>query len=65
MRHLYISREILAMVLNTIHNVRFYLRFMEDMRRSIRDGEFNRFKRDFLERTAVNVSEDDAADIEE
>jgi queuine tRNA-ribosyltransferase len=65
LRHLYISREILAMILNTIHNVRFYLRFMEDMRRSIQSGEFDRFKKDFLEKLAVNGAEDDAVNGDE
>jgi queuine tRNA-ribosyltransferase len=65
LRHLYISREILAMILNTIHNVRFYLRFMEDMRRSIQSGEFDRFKKAFLETMAVDGLEEGAVDITE
>jgi queuine tRNA-ribosyltransferase len=36
--HLFMAREILAMVLNTIHNVRFYLRLMERIREEIRGG---------------------------
>ena len=62
LRHLYIAREILAMILNTIHNVRFYLRFMEDMRRSIQDGEFDRFKKDFLGKMSVEDTEDGVSD---
>jgi queuine tRNA-ribosyltransferase len=65
LRHLYIAREILAMILNTIHNVRFYLRFMEDMRRSIQDGEFDRFKKDFLEKMSVADAEDGVSDLKE
>jgi queuine tRNA-ribosyltransferase len=62
LRHLYIAKEILAMILNTIHNVRFYLRFMEDMRRSIQNGVFDRFKKEFLETMAVDGSADGAVD---
>ena len=61
LRHLFISREILAMILNTIHNVRFYLRLMEDIRTSIQKGEFDRFKRGFLDAMAAGDSADDNA----
>jgi len=57
LRHLYISREILAMILNTIHNVRFYQRLMEDIRRAVRNGDFRRFMRDFLARMAYSETE--------
>jgi len=50
LRHLFVSKEILSMILNTIHNVRFYERLMEDMRSSLLKGEFDLFKRDFLQR---------------
>ena len=33
LRHLYVAKEILSMVLNTIHNLRYYLRLMERIRR--------------------------------
>ena len=60
LRHLYISREILAMILNTIHNVRFYQRLMEDIRRTVRNGDFQRFRQDFLARMAYSETECDA-----
>jgi queuine tRNA-ribosyltransferase len=44
LRHMFLSREILSMRLNTIHNLRFYLRFMQRMREAISDGEFGKFK---------------------
>jgi queuine tRNA-ribosyltransferase len=50
LRHLFVSGEILAMILNTIHNVRFYERLMEDIRLSLAKGEFGLFKKDFLQR---------------
>jgi queuine tRNA-ribosyltransferase len=43
LRHLFLSREILGMRLNTIHNVHFYLNFMREMRESIREGKFREF----------------------
>ena len=44
LRHLFQSREILAMRLNTIHNLRFYLNFFKNMRKSIMEGTFGAFK---------------------
>ncbi len=43
LRHLYLADEILAMRLNTIHNLHFYLSFMEEMRRAIGEGRFPEF----------------------
>src|SRR5438045_5530077 len=39
LRHLYASNEVLAQVLNTIHNLSFYLDTMKRVRHSIRLGE--------------------------
>ena len=43
LRHLYSANELLAQVLNTIHNLSFYLDTMRAVRQSIRLGEFSRF----------------------
>jgi queuine tRNA-ribosyltransferase len=43
LRHLYAANEMLAQVLNTIHNLAFYLDTMRAVRQSIRLGEFSRF----------------------
>jgi queuine tRNA-ribosyltransferase len=48
LRHLFISREILASVLNTIHNVHFYLDFMAKIRYAIRSQKFIEWKENFL-----------------
>jgi queuine tRNA-ribosyltransferase len=48
LRHLYVAGEILAMVLNTIHNIRYYMNLMENIRRAISDNCFGKFKEDFL-----------------
>jgi queuine tRNA-ribosyltransferase len=43
LRHLYASNEMLAQVLNTLHNLSFYLDTMRRVRHSIRLGEESRF----------------------
>ena len=43
LRHLYASNEVLAQVLNTLHNLSFYLDTMQRVRHSIRLGEESRF----------------------
>jgi queuine tRNA-ribosyltransferase len=43
LRHLYAANEVLAQVLNTIHNLSFYLDTMRRVRHSIRLGEGARF----------------------
>ena len=59
LRHLFIAREILALLLNTIHNVRFYLALMERIRTAIAGGTFEDFRRSFRGRHA----EDDAGAV--
>ena len=48
LRHLYVSGEILAARLNTIHNLTYYLDLMRQMRNSIASGEFEGFRERFL-----------------
>lgn len=43
LRHLYASNEVLAQVLNTIHNLSYYLDTMKSVRHSIQLGEKPRF----------------------
>jgi len=50
LRHLFVAKEILAMVLNTIHNVRFYMNLMERVRTAIQEERFVEFRREFLHR---------------
>jgi queuine tRNA-ribosyltransferase len=65
LRHLYVSGEILAMVLNTIHNLRYYLRLMERIREAIREGRYPDFRDRFLrERTAAGVDDGSETGIE-
>ena len=48
LRHLFMSREILASILNTIHNIHFYLDFMAKIRYAIQSHKFIEFKENFL-----------------
>lgn len=50
LRHLYNAEEITAYILGTIHNLRFYLKLMEDIRNSIKEGRFKQFKKEFYDR---------------
>jgi queuine tRNA-ribosyltransferase len=45
LRHLFLSREILSMRLNTYHNLYFYLDFFRKMRAAIETGSFQTFKK--------------------
>lgn len=48
LHHLFKSREILGIQLATIHNLSFMMRFMKNIRESIKDGQFAKFKKEFL-----------------
>ncbi len=49
LRHLFLSKEILSMRLNTIHNLYFYIHFFKKMRDAIKNKTFNQFKRKWEE----------------
>lgn len=48
LHHLYKTGEQLASTLGTIHNERFIVRLVDDIRASIADGSFHQFKKQFL-----------------
>jgi queuine tRNA-ribosyltransferase len=48
LRHLFVSNEILASRLNTIHNLAFYLGLMTKLREAIARGTFAEFREAFL-----------------
>ena len=50
LHHLFKAKELLAMRLGTIHNLRFIFRLMRDMRASIVDGSFAEFRTAFHQR---------------
>jgi queuine tRNA-ribosyltransferase len=49
LRHLFISDEMLAAQLATIHNLRFYMKLVEDSGKAIKENRFLEFKKSFLE----------------
>ena len=50
LRHLFVAGEMTAAILNTLHNVQFYLDTMEAIREAICFGRFAAFRQGFLER---------------
>ena len=48
LRHLFRAGELLANTLGTIHNERFIIRLVDDIRAHIADGSFHEFKQQFL-----------------
>lgn len=48
LRHLFQTGEMLGKTLATIHNIRFIVRLVDDIRGSIADGTFYDFKQEFL-----------------
>lgn len=61
LRHLFFSREVLGPTLASIHNVRFYLRMMEEIRRAIREGRFAEYLQETLERRVPEPGRERAA----
>ena len=47
LRHLFIAREILAVILNTIHNVRHFTNLMEKIREAIKNDDYETFRKGF------------------
>lgn len=50
LRHLYQSNEILSSVLNTTHNLYYYLHLMKRMRDAISEGQFKTFREGFYQK---------------
>ncbi len=55
LRHLYMAREILASNLNSIHNLHYFINLMKDIRQSIREDRFVRFREEFYEMRELPV----------
>ncbi|MBI2821774.1 MAG: tRNA guanosine(34) transglycosylase Tgt [Acidobacteria bacterium] len=62
LRHLYLAREILSSVLNTVHNLHFYLDLMSKIRQSIASQNFLGFKKRFLDDYLKEESGDGAGE---
>ncbi|MCM1428808.1 MAG: tRNA guanosine(34) transglycosylase Tgt [Clostridium sp.] len=54
-RHLFVSNELLAMQIASIHNLAFYLWLVREARRHIIEGDFAMWKREMVERLAVRL----------
>lgn len=50
LRHLFVSREILAYHLNTIHNLHYYVNLMKQIRKAIENDSYRAFRDDFYGR---------------
>lgn len=55
LNHLFKGDELLSNTLATIHNERFIVRLVDDIRASITDGTFYAFKKEFLDRYYAKV----------
>jgi len=58
LRHLYLSREILAYRLNTIHNIHYYINLMGEMRNAIMNDAFDDFRKNFYEQRTPGSEEE-------
>ena len=47
LRHLFVAKEILGLILNTIHNVRYYIRLMEQIKEAIHNDAYAAFRKHF------------------
>lgn len=50
LRHLFSAGEILGMRLLSYHNLFFYTKLMEEIRKSLKEGKFGEFKKNFLKK---------------
>jgi queuine tRNA-ribosyltransferase len=57
LRHLFISREMLGVRLNTVHNLWYYGRLMRELRQAVRQNRFEEYRNDFYRRREPEASE--------
>jgi len=53
-RHLIMNKEITGAQLASVHNVGFYLKLMENIRKAIQENRFKDFKKSFIEKYTSN-----------
>jgi queuine tRNA-ribosyltransferase len=58
LRHLFLSKEMLACTLNTIHNLYYYTHLMGGIRQAIREDALAEFSHDFYRRRMNNQGKD-------
>ncbi|EPX64472.1 tRNA-guanine transglycosylase [Cystobacter fuscus DSM 2262] len=57
LRHLFVAGEILAMRLNSLHNLHYFLTLMKQVREAIAEDRYAQFARDFRERARAQETE--------
>ncbi|HDD35304.1 MAG TPA: tRNA guanosine(34) transglycosylase Tgt [Candidatus Desulfofervidus auxilii] len=62
LRHLFLSKELLAYRLNSYHNVHFFVNFLQEIREAILKGTLAEFRKTFYERQIQNEEELNAYD---
>ncbi len=55
LRHLFISQELLAMQIASIHNLAFYLWLVKEARKHILEGDFSSWKKEMTERVTQRL----------
>jgi queuine tRNA-ribosyltransferase len=56
LRHLFVSKEILAMELASIHNLYFYLNLMKEARKRIIENSFKVWKEEIIKNLSININ---------
>jgi queuine tRNA-ribosyltransferase len=57
LRHLFISREMLGVRLNTVHNLWYYGRLMAEIRSAVKENRFEDFRSDFYRRRELVLND--------
>ncbi len=55
LRHLFLSKELLAMRLNTLHNLYYYLSLMSGLRKAIEQHSLDQFRHRFQHNRAIGI----------
>ncbi len=56
LRHLFVSKEILGLMLATIHNLTFYNNLVTTARKKILEGSFSLWKSEIIDKLSVNIN---------
>jgi queuine tRNA-ribosyltransferase len=59
LRHLFLARELLAYRLLTLHNLAYFVRLMDQMRKAVREGIFLTFRKRFFAQQEHEEGEND------
>ncbi len=56
LRHLYMAKEILSSILNTVHNVHYYISLINNIRKAIEQDSFKDFRKQFYQLRGAPVN---------